>query len=151
MTHFTRLQKAHQTERRETAMETRRVTEEKKRNAVEEKENGKLKSLQERLHYTPQDEASFLAKIRTAAQAFNANAGLDAVHLQTFKSIPTLHVSHFKTLIQKTLHSKYSYPELGVLLRWDQRPYRDFLILLILYSSVLYYVLYCTYLTRWIF
>ena len=98
-------------------METQRANEEKLKNAVEEKENNKLKSLQEKLHYAPEDEASFLEKIRTAAQNFSVDAGLYAEHLMIFKNTPSLHISQFKSLIEKSFHSKYSYPELGVLLR----------------------------------
>ena len=117
LAHFTKLQKAHTTLRNDAILENKRINEEKQKNAIEEKQNNKLKDLQEKLHYTTEHENSFLEKIRIAAQNFCVDAGLYADNLSIFKNTPSLHITQFKTLIEKSFQSKFSYPELGVLLR----------------------------------
>ena len=103
--------------KRQTAIDSQRINEDKAKHTIASKESNKLKTEQERLVFSPDDEASFLVKVRAAARDYSLNGGVYVENVQAFKSTPSLPVAQFKFLFEKMFNVRYTYAELGVLLR----------------------------------
>jgi hypothetical protein len=114
MAHFFTTQRDEQNKRRQSEHAAKQEIINARK--AEEEEKTKIKDAEERrrLKYNEEDEASFLVKIRKAAQKFAVDSHAYAEKLQAFKG-PAMFPMAFREIFYNVFHIRMTYPEMGVM------------------------------------
>lgn len=114
MAHFFTTQREEQNKRRQAEHAAKMEIIQQQRQQEEEKQRLKLINERKRLKFTRDDEDSFLAKIRKAAQTFAVDSHAFAEKLQGFKG-PAMFPQAFRDIFYRVFQIRLSFPEMGVL------------------------------------
>ena len=115
MSHFFTTQREEQNLRRQQEVATKKEIEAAKKKEEEDKHARKLTHERSRLKYGPDDEESFLVKIRKAAQIYAVDSHAFSERLQAFKG-PSMFPQGFRDVFYNVFLIRLSFPEMGVLL-----------------------------------